>query len=61
MSSYENPYINFLTFDEVDRWTTKDPDGFQNWCRRMIILDHKEMATGKKYPRHRFNTDPSKP
>lgn len=58
---YENPYINALTFSECGRWVDRDPEDFQNWTRRMMVVDVTELKTGRRIPRHRYNSDPTKP
>lgn len=53
--------FDILTIEEKTRWVGNDPEGYTNWCWRVVYTDNAVVFDNKKLPRHRYNKDPRKP
>lgn len=60
-SPFDVDHIAVLNSDERARWIENDPEGFNNWCKRMVKVETDSFFHGKKTPRHRFSPDPTQP
>lgn len=54
-------HLDTLTTEERNDWILSDPEGFEMWYSRMLVVDTQNILRAKKVPRHRFNKDAYEP
>lgn len=53
--------FKILTIEEKTRWVENDPEGYSNWCWRVVNADNAFIFDNMELPRHRYNKDPRTP